>query len=321
MTALDPFGEAAGETCGLSPTPRMRYWRPAPALAPYVSGYHLYAVATPAGRPHRDVFQPAWANLRVRLTEGSNWRVRPAEGEWRVPGRVSLFGPSSAVTWSESETGLVVGVGILPRGWNRLFASPARDWANRVDEIQWVGACPAGELHARLCSLHDDEDVPGVFDRILSAALKPPGRDGDAIERLERGLVDPAIATVSALSAATGISKKTLERLSHRAFGFTPKLLLRRARFLRSLHALRKCGAAERTTAIDLGYTDYSHFVRDSHAFLGMSPQAFLRLDTPLLVESLDLRQTVLGAPAQALARRPAVPGGRSDVDTRSARG
>ena len=50
---------------------------------------------------------------------------------------------------------------------------------------------------------------------------------------------------------------------------------VRRARFLRSLHAIRRAEPSERTAAIDPGYTDYSHFVRDSHAFLGMSPQAF----------------------------------------------
>ena len=39
--------------------------------------------------------------------------------------------------------------------------------------------------------------------------------------------------------------------------------------------------------------------------FLGMSPQAFLKLDTPLLKQSLALRRAVLGAPAQALASDP----------------
>ena len=90
--------------------------------------------------------------------------------------------------------------------------------------------------------------------------------------------------------------------MSLRAFGFTPKLLMRRARFLRSLHAVAQAPVAARATAIDPSYTDYSHFVRDAQHFLGMSPQAFLKLDTPLLRQSLALRQSVLGAPAQALA-------------------
>jgi AraC-like DNA-binding protein len=303
MTALNPLGAAAAEACGLSAAPRMRYWKPAPALAPYVSGYHLYAVSTPAGQPHLDVFQPAWANLRIRLSTGSRWRVRVRDGEWQSPGRVTLFGPSSAVTWSESESGMIVGAGILPRGWNRLFAGAARDWANRIGELPSLGGQTAAEMHAQFCDLHDEETVPQMFDRLLLSALRPGGADDEAIAAMEAALVDPMIDSVKALSETTGIPVRALERLSRRAFGFPPKLLMRRARFLRSLHAIRDRAPTGRTAAIDPGYSDYSHFVRDSHAFLGMSPQAFLRLDTPLLKESLALRQQVLGASAQALAR------------------
>lgn len=303
MTALNPIGAAAEEACGLQTTPRMRYWKPAEHLRTAISGYHLYALATPPGKPHRDVFQPAWANLRIRLTEGTHWRVRVRDAEWTRPGRVSLFGPSSAVTWSESETGLLVGAGILPRGWARLGWEPARRWSNRIGDVPGLAGISAEELHALFRGVHQEEDVARLFDELFTAALQPPGKDDAAIARMGEALVDPAIDTVAGLAEQTGLPARTLERLAHRAFGFPPKLLLRRVRFLRSLHAIRRAEPSERTAAIDPGYTDYSHFVRDSHAFLGMSPQAFLRLNTPLLNESLTLRNQVLGAPAQALSQ------------------
>ena len=302
MTALEPIGEAAAQVCGLPTTPRMRYWKPAEALAPYISGYHLYAVETAPGALHRDVFQPAWGNLRIRLTDGSRWRVRVREGKWLWPGRVTLFGPSSAVTWSESETGLVVGAGIRPRGWPRLFAGDAKGWADRIGDCPALGSATSEALHEAFCGIHEEDAVPGCFDALFADAMRPRGRDDEAIGRMEAALLDPEVKTVGELADTAGLSVRTLERLARRAFGFTPKLLLRRARFLRSLHAIRRVPAADRTTAIDPGYTDYSHFVRDSHAFLGMSPQAFLKLDNPLLKQSLQLRDQVLGAPAQALA-------------------
>lgn len=302
MTALDFIGAAAGEACGLSTTPRMRYWQPAQHLRDCVSGYHLYALETPPGEPHREVFQPAWANLRIRLTDNSNWRMRIGAGEWLEPAPVSLFGPSSAVGWSLSETGLVVGAGILPRGWARLGLGPARAWTNRIEAIEGFAGRGAGDLRARFRGLVDEEDVPRIFDELFDEALRPPGKDDAAITVVHAALIDPAIASVGELVARSGLSVRALERLTHRAFGFPPKLLLRRARFLRSLHAIRHIKPAQRTAAIDPGYTDYSHFVRDAHAFLGMSPGAFLRLDTPMLAASLALRQQVLGAPAQALA-------------------
>lgn len=305
MTALQSVGEAAGRACGLSPAPRMRYWQPAEHLRGLVSGYHLYAVAAPSGQIHRDVFQPAWANLRFRLNEDADWRVRMRDGEWIQTSPVTMFGPSSAVTWSESGTGLVVGAGILPRGWARLELGAAREWANRIGPLDRLAGEPAENHHLHFCEVVEDDDVPRLFDEIFTAALKAPGRDDAAIGRVEAALVDPAIGTVGELAARTRLSLRALERLTYRAFGFTPKLLLRRARFLRSLHAIRTVPPADRTAALDAGYTDYSHFVRDAQTFLGMSPGAFLRLDAPLLRESLALRAKVLGAPAQALAVTP----------------
>lgn len=305
MTALNPIGEAAGEACGLPTTPRMRYWQPAEHLRGCISGYHLYAVETPPGELHHDVFQPAWANLRIRLTTDTRWRVRIGDGDWVEPAPVSLFGPSSAVAWSQSDTGLVVGAGLLPRAWARMPFGAARERANTVNALDEIAGLPAAEVHARFCGVHAEDDIPRLLDELFTLVLRPPGRDDRAIAQVEAALVDPGIGSVGQLAEQTGLSSRALERLTHRAFGFPPKLLLRRARFLRSLHAIRGTKPADRTAAIDPGYTDYSHFVRDSHAFLGMSPGAFLRLDAPLLHASLELRRQVLGASAQALSGAP----------------
>lgn len=301
QSSHEPSARPTSWACGLRTEPRMLYWQPSAELAPYVSGFHLYSVEADGNAPHRDAFQPAWGNLRVLLAGGEGWRVRPAKGEWIEPGPVSLFGPSSSLTWSESDAGLVVGAGIRPRGWLRLFSQPARDWANRVAPVPADAFDPHAIL-TRFCALEGDDDVPRAFEALLNEALGPPTRDDEAVGRIEAALVDPAILSVRQLAETAQLSIRSVERLAHRAFGFPPKLLLRRARFLRSLHAIRHADPARRSTAIDPAYTDYSHFIRDSHDFLGMSPQAFLQLDLPLLKQSLVLRKAVLGASAQALA-------------------
>lgn len=279
----------------------MRYWRPAPELASLVSGYHLYALGPLGGERQRDVFQPAWPSLRFTSGDG-NWCVRQPGERWRAVGSRSLFGPSSRVTWSESGAGLTVGIGLRPRGWARFARTPASDWADRVGSPDGAFSFEVDALEEELTKVETDSALPALFDAFLSAHAEP-GRERDAIVgAVDAALLDPEVSTVRQLAHNVGISTRSLERLSLRAFGFTPKLLMRRARFLRSLHAVADAPVAERATAIDPGYTDYSHFVRDAQSFLGMSPQAFLKLDTPLLKQSLALRRTVLGAPAQALA-------------------
>ncbi|MFA9200863.1 MAG: helix-turn-helix domain-containing protein [Cypionkella sp.] len=283
-------------------TPRMRYWRPDPAFAGLVSGYHLYAVQPPAGGRQQDAFQPAWPILRFTFGEPATWRVRPPRGGWQAVPPVALFGPSSGVTWSDTGAGLTVGMGILPRGWGRLATSDAAAWTNRVAE---PGTALRGDwqgLALSLASVADDEQVPALFDRYLAHALATARPENPAVAAFEAALLDPDCRNVCDLVRAVGVSTRSLERLARKAFGFPPKLLIRRARFLRSLHAVAAAPAPERAAAIDATYTDYSHFVRDAHEFLGMSPQAFLKLDNPLLKQSLALRKAVLGAPAQALS-------------------
>ena len=139
------------------------------------------------------------------------------------------------------------------------------------------------------------------LDEVLRAALRRPTSDEPKVAALEAALVDPSIRSVAELTDALDMPLRNLQRLADRAFGFSPRLLLRRARFLRSLHAIRASGRRTGSLAIDPAYTDYSHFIRDAHDFLGMSPQAFLDRDMPLLKASLNLRERIIGTPAQAL--------------------
>lgn len=288
-------------SCDLPATPRLVMWPAPDDLAPFISGYSLYVVGDNAGTPNRGAFEPAWASLRIAVAGGGRWRLRPARGEWFTPPQISLFGPSSELVWSESGPGVLVGAGLRPRGWGRLFRQPARVWADRIGDPPFCSAPAAEMLRTRFAALADDEDVARAFDEAFREILGPPSADDAAIARIEAGLVDPAIASVAELTDFTEMSLRRLQRLADRSFGFPPKLLLRRARFLRSLHAMRAVSRRQGAANIDPGYTDYSHFIRDSHDFLGMSPQAFLERDMPLLKRSLDLRTQVLGTPAQAL--------------------
>lgn len=289
----------------VAPTPstagHMDYWRPCPELDGLVSGYHRYAVTPAPGEVHRDVFQPAWFNLRILLDPSTRWHVRCGTADTvRVPD-ISLFGPSSAACWSDSGIGTVVGAGITPRGWVRLSTRAAANLANRVVPAREVLGPDVERLADDLRRSADVQTVPLILERWLLERMTVPARDEETIIRLTLALLDPAIRTVAALSKSTGIAPRSLERLSLRAFGFPPKLLLRRARFLRSLHALIKGGPGRRALAIDAGYTDYSHFIREAHEFLGMKPTQFLEVCGPMFTRSLALRQAVLGAPAQAL--------------------
>lgn len=177
----------------------------------------------------------------------------------------------------------LIGATILPRGWLRLLDQSAKDWANRIDEAPSLGGADLQALSDELFEIGNEETIPTTLERVFRAALRRYLPEDEAVGRFEAALLNSLPGTVGELAEAVDISVRSVERLANRAFGFGPKLLIRRARFLRSLQAVHEAEPSARTRVIDPAYTDYSHFVRDSHHFLGMAPQAFLRLDLPQL--------------------------------------
>ena len=273
------------------------YWLPDPRLEGLVSGYHRYAVDLPPGERHLDVFFPGWANLRFHIC-GDHWRVRLGENSFDVP-RASLFGPTSQAGYSEGANGTVVGAGITPLGWYRLTRRHAADFADRVAplaDLLGPGVQPLWEA-----ATAPRDQIKERFDAIFLRLLKQPRADEARVAQVHRYLMEPGRGDVAEMAERLGLSHRTLNRTALAAFGFGPKLLVRRARFLRSLMAIRDATAETWSSRIEASYYDHSHFNRDAQEFLGMSPGEFLRLPKPLKDASARLRMKILGAPAQAL--------------------
>lgn len=277
------------------------YWRPDARLARLVSGYHRYAVRLEAGGLHDDVLFPGWANLRFHL-RGDRWTVTIGSRMIAVPARAVLFGPTSRAIYSRSDAGIVVGAGLTPRGWRRLGAVPAEHVADRVVPLAEVVA-DADRMLADLAGAERDGTVSATFDRWLATLLAVPAPDETRVEALHALLMNEEGLTVQDLADRLALTQRQLANVARRSFGFPPKLLLRRARFLRSLLRLGERHTVAARTVLDPSYADYSHFLRDSRAFIGMAPHAFLALPKPLMQASMIARQRTLGAPAQALSR------------------
>lgn len=277
----------------------IRYLRPAEDLTPFVSGYHLFGIPQPlpGGRNH-DVFYPGWGNIRVQLF-GDDWSVRIGERTFDPIPKASLFGPTCRASFSDAGGGRLVGAGLTPLGWAAFVPVKAHRVADRIAPLEEAFGEAADQLRQTLMAAPDDTAIGEAFDAFF---LRRLGRrkPSEAIVAFNRLLVGRHDTQVSAVARQLGVAERTLTRISRAAFGFSPKLLLQRSRFLKSLIALRD-GEGPMSTLIDPGYTDQSHFIRDAYRFLGMAPGEFLRLPKPMHDASTRLRRQMLGEAAQAL--------------------
>lgn len=295
----------------MTPTDRadlsVQFMRPAPELLYLVSGYHIYS-AGPVGSPvWEELFFPGWTNIRLTLADGA-WHCGPVGSALAPVPPLSLFGPSSRGLHSRSHGGLMVGIGITPMGWHRFFPTPAHALADRIVPLDdHMAEIPAGLL-ADAQADPSPPAIKAVFDSWLIASLRPASRSADHISALFDWLTATTEVEIAAMHHHLGLTDSQLRRLSRNHFGFAPKMLLRRARFLKSITRIISEPDKNWSGTIEESYFDYAHFVRDCQQFLGMAPRQFLALDRPMTRLSLATRTRQLGAPLQALHRTAPLP-------------
>ena len=75
-----------------------------------------------------------------------------------------------------------------------------------------------------------------------------------------------------------------------RAYGLTPKAILRRSRFLDMAEAMRGFSTPAESQLAMLRYFDQSHLNREFRRFTGQTPGKFKKSVTPLFTAGLKLR-------------------------------
>ncbi len=286
---------------------QFRFIQPHPALKRYLSSYYFFEIDAGDELPQDDLLYPEWASARFMLRGSIPAAVVPDPLE-DVP-RVSMTGPTSRAVRIQCVSAVMVGIGMLPLGWMK-FCSPSAD--AHGDRVVDVESEPGFSLFAAIWqdikSLSDPESIAAKFDEYLLAALKiaseNPAKELE-IERVHTALANPEIADVAALEQATGLTVQQLERLCRRTFGFTPKKLLRRQRFLRSLAVQMMNPDMKWSNALDPHYHDQAHFNRDFRDFMGMSPSEYLAMPRPISRGAVLARNAALGDPLQVLQSPP----------------
>lgn len=289
---------------GLTDAVSTRFFMPSPALKPYISTYYLTEFAIQPGEQVADWLHPEWGN--IRLSEIPAWRFAIGGKDYKGLGQAIGTGPTSQATHFMIEAPTRIwGIGILPLGWLRLIDTPAQRQADLTVDCE--AHSPFGDfsdLHGSLFRGNADPHAEAArIDAYLLALLDrhPPHEDEGRIRLAHAALVDDNIASVGDLAERLGISSRSLERLSLRAFGFSPKLLLRRQRFLRSLAQFMLDPSLTWIKTLDYQYVDQAHFVRDFKRFMTMSPSTYAALDHPVLRSAARARAVAAGAAVQAL--------------------
>lgn len=281
---------------------RARFFAPPAALAGCFTSFYLLEVELADREPVEDYLHPEWGNLRFFFGSTPESEIVGCDTLRNTPFTAS--GPTSCPVSFRMPATRMWGIGLLPLGWAKFVDRPASGLANTLTDGRshpaFAAFVPLFEA-LRDTPANDEGQAEIICDFFLSRDR--PVRDAAKIAAVHEALVDPEVGSSGDLGERAAISPRTLERLCGRHFGFTPQLLIRRQRMMRTLSAFM---LAERTTwsqVIDLHYTDHAHFTHEFQAFMRMSPSDYAALDHPVLSAFMAERARVLGSPVQTLDR------------------
>lgn len=239
-----------------------------------------------------------------RHAEGSRLQIRPTGGVFLsyVPGaplrvyfrehqrdtRTPLFIGGqlrSEQPVLESQGSLrLVGVELRPTGFYRLFGHDASPLTDDLTDMEEAFPDHAAALTSRLDATASIEDIiHGIETYLLELAENAV--DTPRIDRIvqrvgeQRGLV-----SIEALAQQSGWSVRQLRRQFTRVVGVPPKHYAKIVQVNTVVAALMSENFdALQALALDHGYYDHAHFIRDFQQLVGSNPTEFMRSGSPFL--------------------------------------
>jgi AraC-like DNA-binding protein len=253
--------------------------RPSAPLDRHVDGV-WFCRNTPGPRRLERVLPSGAPQLVVNLLEDQTrvYRLSPR-------GLACDTGPGAVLTGittryqliDSDETALVAGVAFRPGGTLPFFAVPASQLRDRdvaLDDL-W-GWRATGRLREQLLAAATDDAVLDALEGALRAAWRETDVHRAVAHALRAVGRDPALARMTRVADAAGLSQRRLAEHFKHAVGVTPKRYCRLLRFQQVVRTAHPARALDWTTvAAACGYFDQAHLIHEFREFSGMTPSAY----------------------------------------------
>jgi AraC-like DNA-binding protein len=197
------------------------------------------------------------------------------------PGGRSRIGGAARARFSQwlEGRGGVFAVKFTPAGFHPFAKGPVSRFTDTTISLRRVFGADGEALERAVLAARTDRSRIAIVERFLRArnpALDQNVRRVTAI--VYAAVKDRSILKVDDLVARFGVNKRTLQRLFAAYVGVSPKWVIQRYRLHEAADQLVARGSVGHATlALELGYSDQAHFIRDFKRLVGRSPAAYAR--------------------------------------------
>ena len=221
-------------------------------------------------------------DLRGRPAERTETLPHPSVHmifERHVGGRIAGVAQGKFTRRLEGEGG-VFAAKFTPGGFYAFVGVPVSTFTDRVLGLTEVFGEDASALEHDVLSAESDAERLPMLEQFLRDRLTQSDEQVARISEIVYVVQhDRAILKVEDLVARYDMNKRTLQRLFAKYVGVSPKWVIQRYRLHEAAEQLAANGSiAQSTLALELGYSDQAHFVRDFKAVVGMSPASYAKI-------------------------------------------
>jgi AraC-like DNA-binding protein len=197
--------------------------------------------------------------------------------------RSGIFGiPRKRFSRVLSGAGIVFGFKFRPGAFYPFLKSPVSTLTDSSRSIREVFGIDDAELERTVLGCDTDEEMTVAAESFLRTHIPP----GDGNVAVVNQIVDfisahREITRVEQLSLQFDLNVRALQRLFSRYVGVSPKWVIGRYRLQEAAEELANGAAVSwNRLALELGYFDQAHFIKDFGSLIGMSPAEYAKRAT-----------------------------------------
>jgi AraC-like DNA-binding protein len=249
---------------------------PGPPLDAFVE--NLWSLSDAPAHAREQILPSGTLELVINLDE-DEFRIYDAAGRppKRFRGAMVSGAYSGPFVIDTQEHASIIGVHFAPGGAVPFLGVPPGHLADVHLELETLWPTRASELRERLCLVQTTVTRFRILEEALLARLRKPFKQHGAV-RAALGHIARSGVTIGAIADRVGLSHRRLIQIFTAEVGVPPKLFGRLQRFQRALSVVHDVPVVSwAKLALDCGYCDQSHLIRDFRELSGLAPGDLLR--------------------------------------------
>lgn len=192
---------------------------------------------------------------------------------------LSLFAGQISKYFYLKNTGAsgMVGIKLMPAAASELFAINMTEFTDRVVPLREAFEDRLDNLERDINLAGSPEDKISVIDNFLLALSKTKAVSRENISRQAVNLIlkKNGLLKVEEISDELEVNRRKIERSFKKVIGLSPKFYSRIIRFNYIFEIMKEGKNSWIRIALDSGYFDQSHFIKEFKAFTGEEPSGY----------------------------------------------